>query len=735
MANQTQVDNTTDSSNLRSDVLMHRNIKKLEESDIYKNAPGPKQMAMQKDFYKQFVIPYNKEFKENITFFDWAKGRKKPATGGESTSTLEKIGGGITGGVTSLIAAPYHGIQKLDQEYQQAAKTVSGVSDYIQGRGFVNPVLPRTDVLPETRVRSEKLDALIKSEQEYGERHYDNNLKDTALRTGGEIVGQLPAFELTGGILSKTGLDVLINPELWSKSPVIARMGGRLLYNAMQGYLVGKMTDDDPVKTAGGFAIGSEIFRPVEKVVGKVLGLGGQTLVSQLVDHGKKAVENGDVSTKVAPITVALAGSEKQKITAGTVRLLNEMVGGNWAKATMGQKKEALGKLGKIAPEIGGQLAAVNKSLVEAEATISTTRQRKVVPEFNDILTKLEQIDKTPTAKSVADSVSEKATARQMVKTPGQIKVGAASRDSLEFESAYTKTVDLQLAKLGLGKDKIVFEDRGHKLLFYLNALLTENRALGPTKERNKMFNLLTRHLNDRFPDKSLSDLMKMSDKVWSDMENLTKAEHMSDTSGPVRYFRQHTLDASASPFSHEVKLLEEAHAKDQITNKFEKDEVEKHLAASRMPVPDPKYDAKLQTEGQKLEESTALKARESGDKVIKGREKRTRVRGPEEQKLNAAWAQARKEFGDTKDKITEASTEQIEARVRDIMAGKTAPTSATKSGAEIDTLAYQQARRILGANAKSQEITDLTLQLKEDPSRGGTTFAEKIKRLKEGKK
>ena len=121
-----------------------------------------------------------------------------------------------------------------------------------------------------------------------------------------------------------------------------------------------------------------------------------------------------------------------------------------------------------------------------------------------------------------------------------------------------TKRIDAQLDKLGLGKDKVIFEDRGHKMLFYLNLLSTESRTLGPSKERNEEMQALIMHLKDRYSDKPLSELLKMSDAVWQKLDNLTKAGIMKEGE-PTRFFRQSHLLPGESPFAHDVDLLQKA--------------------------------------------------------------------------------------------------------------------------------------------------------------------------------
>jgi len=113
-----------------------------------------------------------------------------------------------------------------------------------------------------------------------------------------------------------------------------------------------------------------------------------------------------------------------------------------------------------------------------------------------------------------------------------------------------------------------------HKLLFYLNLLLTDQKSLGPSKERNKQFQFLLQHLNDRFKDATLPDLIKMSDNLWTHIEQLTKAGIMEEGK-PTRIFRQTELRPGESPFGHQVKLLREAQTK-EINDRMDADAFKK---------------------------------------------------------------------------------------------------------------------------------------------------------------
>lgn len=754
---------------VKPDILMKTKLKEMEGSDVFKNADKAKKLDIYKKFYNTYVVPNNNATKNNLSLYDFTRGHmlKMAGQGGipisdpAVTSGTEKFLGGAAHGLETLVEAPYRGVQKLDQTYEDFKKGAQLTSALAGGR-VMGPVAPEQLTPEKQKVKSDILENYSVRDKRWMDTHYDNSFHDLVLKEGGTMAGQLPAFEVTGSFLKSIGLDALMNPELLGKASMLTRMGSRMLYNAANGYLVGAMTMDDPTQTAMGFAAMSEVFRPIEKYVGKILGLGGDALMSQMVKLGKDSAGK-DIAATVSPVTVALAGSNKQKITASTVNMLNEVAGGNFASLDNKAKMEVINKVAKMSPELSNELGAVNKSIVNAKATISINRQRSQVPEFNDIMNKLESFDKTPSGQTVSDSVAKKAENRKIVKQPGQIKVGAASADSIEFEDNYSKAVDGTLNKLGLGKDKIQWEDRGHKLLFYLNILMTDNKALGPSKERNKMFNMLLRHLNDRYPNQALPELVKMSDNVWTKLENLTKAGIMNEE-GPVRFFRQSELRPGQSPFGHEVQLLHEAQRLDKVKDAYEATQVlEKPLST----YPHERYDPKVGVEpkGQKKPEKPPIP-----------REKRARERSPEEIKRNAIFAQARKELGDSKTNLADITNEQLDMKVKEIEArmqqqagtlegakkdtnytqvaldklfpGKTigdlkptelsqvlqeanilknpnAPTMTNKA----DEFIMKEAKRKAGTNAKPSYIIKLFKELKANPASGGDAFAFELKK------
>ncbi len=405
-------------------------------------------------------------------------------------------------------------------------------------------------------------------DEQWNKQHFDNkNIKDNLIQGAGNLVGQSPAFVLSEGILGKIGLDVLTSDTLLKGAPAIAKVGSKLLYNAANGYLVGHFTDDDPYKSAAGFAIGGAILEPFQKYVGKLLGLGGQRLLSQMLGSAKKAIAEKAVESEAPSAVVALAGSQKQKINAATIRMLNDLADGNYVRASKNVQANAIKKLAKIAPELEDQLSVISPNTQVAVQHKDIMSQRKISPTFDKVMTNLEKVSGTPAAKSLEEYNAIRTASAKIIKDIVKVNKqvpGAASTNSYEFEDNLSKQIDNRLSKMGLGKDKYAWEDRGHKLLFALNILMTDNRVLGASKERNKLFDFTLKHLQQRYPEMTTPQLIEMSDNVWSKIENLHKVGLFKDEGGN-RIFRQSEFRPGQSPFSHEVELLQDAAKKDQI--------------------------------------------------------------------------------------------------------------------------------------------------------------------------
>lgn len=573
---------TDDGTPLRPDVAMHRAAQKLESSAFYQNLDFKKKLGAQRFVYDKYVTPANNQLGTNISFFDWSKTRfsKGKNVISDNATTTEKVTGAVAHGLNTTLEAGYHAYQAGDEQFNKALQNTKAVSTYVGNLAKGNIQGPVTINPKDTPVKhSQMIEDYFKKSSNWMEAGYDKSFKDRAIKEVGNLAGQAPAFVASDGILEGVGLRSLLMESKIATGSKIAKVGAHLLYNASNGYLLGLGTNVNPLKEAVNWGIGGTALEgvghylvapawkyagePVWDYISKLMGTGGTKLVSQVVSHAKDLITKDAVESKVSPVSVALGGTPKQKISAATITMLNDLVGeGGWSKATTEQRNQAIAKLADKMPELADTLAAANKPLVQAKVQAETLKWRQSVPEANNVLTQLEQLDQTPTVKSITNSVVEKAQARRMIMNPGKVKVGAASADSLEFENNVSKKVDTQLTKLGLGKDKIIFEDRGHKLLFYLNLLMTEQKSLGPTSERNKMFTFVTKHLNERYPEKTLPQLVEMSNSVWTKLENLTKAGYMKEGE-PVRFFRQSELRPGESPFGHEIWLLREAAQKE----------------------------------------------------------------------------------------------------------------------------------------------------------------------------
>jgi len=58
---------------LDSNVVMHRNITKLESSDFYKKLTPAKKVAAQTQFYNKYVTPVHKELNYKGSLQEWLK--------------------------------------------------------------------------------------------------------------------------------------------------------------------------------------------------------------------------------------------------------------------------------------------------------------------------------------------------------------------------------------------------------------------------------------------------------------------------------------------------------------------------------------------------------------------------------------------------------------------------------------------------------------------------------------
>ena len=606
----------TNSSTLPPNVLMYRNRKVLEDSDLYKGAAPDKKIAYQTWFFNKYVKPAWQAQKYEGTIYDYLKergtvlktGQAPPVTTSETVGRdLQKFASGTAHTLITQVKTLDEVAHEAKEQFKQTKAAIGlGASLLKLNPNTANFVVPSlfndAHLAVDTRAakRSEALDQLYKADEWNMNSIYQNTTKDKLLRSGGEFTGLVPTFVATDGILGGLGVDELLGVKALKG---VKGLGAKAIYNGAQGYLVGTtLTSDpkeDPNKDAIGFAAGTVLFDPAMLYLGKMFGWGGGKLINGVASYVGKKVEAKAPEATVSIVTSTLAGTQKQKISAATIHALNDLTNGGFVKAPLAMQKVALDKLSKAAPELAEQIGFIDKSVTAFEAAQNTIKQRQLIPEFDNILKELEAIDKTPTHISIATSVEDKERIQALYKsrdkwvqevfkergTPDPLasasatekenisKViterrstqrptvpGAASLTSLEFEQNLSHRVDTQLAKLGIGKDKYVFEDRKHKFLFYLNALMSENQKLGASKERNKEFQFLLGKLQEMYPgdEGRLPNLLTMSDAIWTKIENLHKAGIAKEGS-PTRIWRQTELRPGESPFSHEVDLLQQA--------------------------------------------------------------------------------------------------------------------------------------------------------------------------------
>jgi hypothetical protein len=591
---------------LSPDVIMHRNQQVLENSDFYKKADPSKKIQIQTYFYNKYVTSVNKQLGTNVELKDYLKQRAIKYKTGNATPIAEQAGT-----VEKMATGFAHG----------AAQQVHAVAD---------AVVPLWT--GDHTARTHKLDKLYDNDNVRVTSTFQDGLKDTILKGAGETASQVPLFMATDGMVKGLGLDNLLGAV-----GGVEKLASSAIKNGAQGYLIGKATKEDPKSTALSFAIGGPAF----EYLGKLFVWGGGKLVSQVMDHAEAQVGKKAPEAVTSIIATAMAGSEKQKISAAAIAAINEITGGKFSTMTQSAKAQALKTLAAKSPEMAEQAAIIDRVATAYHAAKELQAQRQAVPAMNDVLGSIEKMDGSPTHVTIADQAAEAEKTKSLVNHPGslvdaeaeqegrhfesehpdkkvgrakavklikehlertkdqgqtaervqwrkrlddleglkstrtegqsqrvKVKPGAASIGSLEFETNMSRRVDTQLDKLGLGKDKVVFEDRGHKLLFYLNALTTDNRILGPSKARNMEFRALMEHLHQRYPSEPLSELLKMSDAVWTKLENLTKAGLVKEGE-PTRFFRQSHLKPGESPFAHEVDLLQQAAKADDLDAKL----------------------------------------------------------------------------------------------------------------------------------------------------------------------
>jgi hypothetical protein len=595
-------------------LVMSRNLRVMEGSDLYKDATPQKRMAYQLAFFKKYVEPITRSTGTKVEFKEWLKDRGTYWQYQVNPAAQDKILGGLlpipkkvlkdvekninernTALASGVASGVLHTLKAGEEAKRLAHQEFTRVTSELSlGSALLNPHIAPY-VVPEIfnkeyltlreSGKEQEIDQYLKDDKWVAENGYQQSISNKLLRGAGEMTVQIPAFMASDGLLE--GLQV---PEVlgMAEATGLKKIASRSIYNAAQGLLVGPTTGEDPLKAARNFGLATLVIEPPMMFLSKLWGWGGGKLLSPMIDNAANAVKTKSVETVVSPVSTALAGSQKQKISAATVQSLNDLTGGNFYKATDVAKKQALAKLAKAAPELAEQISFIEKNAVGVDAAKDLVRQRASVPQLNDVLAKLEKASGKETHAAVAESLSARAQAQTIVKKgksvadvlhgreiidpdTGEVVPGAASAKSLEFGDNLSKHIDSQLTKLGLGKDKIQFERRGHKLLFYLNVLMTDNQRLGATKARNKEFQILLQKLQEEFPGEKgrLPNLISASDKVWNDIEQASKAGLMKEGE-PFRYFRQHSSPGE-SPFSHEVKLLQQASKADDEAAKAAK--------------------------------------------------------------------------------------------------------------------------------------------------------------------
>jgi len=608
-------------------------LRMLEGSDMYKDADPKKKVALETLFFNRYVKPRS----PSMDLKEWLNGRgtvfqmqQKPDSDFSKyyLDTSHKVALSVAEGVTDVAKAGRDMYDSARQKFQNL-KEQSGLGVALLNaelRPHMGPIImtpehyevshsnPNVPVL--SQLSGMKLDELYKASKYAGENYYQDTMKDKALHITGKVVAQTPVFMATDGILDEgLGLDSLLNIK---EATGIKGLASRSVYNGAKGYLIGKATGDDPEASALGF-IG---FGEAARLFGKMFVWGGGKLISSvLADTGVKAA-GGAAETAVSPFSVAMGGSPKQKMTASVYKAAMEMTQGNFGKLSKDAQVEVLNKLASKSPELAQNIGLLDKTATGVVSAQDLVRQREALPEFNKLLTSLEKISGDATHQTIADSVARKEANQAIVNNPAQwaakqlegesrvesitrqgqpkagsgtVAPGAARAKSLEFESNMTKRIDEQLTKVKLGPDKIQFEDRRHKFLFYLNVLMTEQKQLGPSKARNREFDHLVKHLQTMFPgdEGRLPNLIKASDKVWGDIENASKAGIKNDNE-VFRYWRQHSLPGQ-SPFAHEQELLKKAQAADELAKQTDK-------LVSQRPVEEEERLAKEQTEKLKKE-------------------------------------------------------------------------------------------------------------------------------------
>ena len=216
--------------------------------------------------------------------------------------------------------------------------------------------------------------------------------------------------------------------------------------------------------------------------------------------------------------------------------------------------------------------------------TVSATHEQKlkITQDIVDNLkARLEREEAEKSGQAYQTKTKLRAAEERLETLKAKTVPGAASASSLEFGDNFSHHVDQKLNELGFGKDKYVWESRGHKLLFYLNVLASETKLHGPSTERAREAQLLMNQLTQEFPQTDLRGLLAMSDKLWHKISLLEK-EGFIKPGVPTRIFRQTHLGPGESPFAHEVDLLQKAAKADAIKAKTAREARQAELKAAK---------------------------------------------------------------------------------------------------------------------------------------------------------
>lgn len=671
---------TPKESTLPRDVQLQRNLYKMESSEFYKQADGPRRVRLQTAFYNKFVHPMVVMDKSKMRpetgfwtrFYDWVglQNEDQPITlqkwlqsrGKEwlkdhpnpamQTGDISKIGLGewktmfsLESGFMNLPADAAHRVMDDWVKFNEEKDYINNFQN--------NPVGPHLLPKPHQEIKKlyhynpeldgTTLDEWMKISDWTSENYYRDRFYDKALRFTGENLPTIPLFmagdeifEVMGlpgrlGIVGKAGRPVF--NTLGEKATYFAAQSGRqAILDGANGFLVGLVpAEKHPAEDAINMAVGGFLLRPVLGAVGIGLGkgwsgankfvartllwskaLGGDKGVEEIVGQVAKDVINKEPHTRVTNAAVAMAGNQKQKVSLALFRALDEMSGGNFSKMPLEEKAKIIESVKKNFPNLAAEAGAIDENITLVQAKIDEEIFRAANPAANELLTNLEALDKEPTSATIAKDVADKEKAtllrnnadkpsegkgasvklfvtkrdeealrglgwiqRDIDKlTPEQVGdilnkkippprgVGAARADSLEFSDNFSKHVDNRLDQLGLGKDKFTWESRGHKLLFYLNVLASDVAEKGPSLKADTESKLLMHQLNQEFPNKSLEELLAMSDKLWTKIYDMEK-QGLIKPGVPTKIWRQTHLEPGESPFAHEVDMVQKAAKQD----------------------------------------------------------------------------------------------------------------------------------------------------------------------------